>query len=161
MKSPRHKRNCGCTNSFEGLPAPTKEDVLIDDIFGLGSMDKYQGTMSCPEDMVRARLGEINFPADRYVVVRGFFANSPNTPGPKSISFAYIDFDFYRPILDALEFIEPRMPVGGRVVIDDYGWFSDGAQKAVDEFITSRKSGWKFGLPHPFAGKFALLEKTV
>ena len=34
-------------DSFEGLPKPTDHDILIDDIFNLGSIDRYQGTMAC------------------------------------------------------------------------------------------------------------------
>ena len=30
-------------DSFEGLPRPTEKDKLIDDIFSLGSIEKYQG----------------------------------------------------------------------------------------------------------------------
>ena len=41
-------------DSFEGLPAPTERDVLIDDIFNLGSIDRYQGTMRSPVTDVRA-----------------------------------------------------------------------------------------------------------
>jgi len=31
-------------DSFEGLPRPTEQDILIDDIFNLGSIEKYQGS---------------------------------------------------------------------------------------------------------------------
>ena len=36
-------------DSFAGLPKPTGEDRLMDDIFGLGSMEAYAGTMKHPE----------------------------------------------------------------------------------------------------------------
>ena len=59
-------------DSFEGLPEPTAKDHLKDDIFSLGSMDAYTGTMSCPEEMVRTRLKAISFPQDRTIIHKGF-----------------------------------------------------------------------------------------
>jgi O-methyltransferase len=148
-------------DSFEGLPAPTEEDTLINDIFELGSIDRYKGTMNCGEDQVLSRLQGIKFPPGRCHVIKDFFENSPRTIGPERICFAYVDFDFYQPIRDALAFVDARMVAGGRVVVDDYGWFSTGAQKAVDTFIESKGSTWHFSLPFDFAGKFCLLEKRT
>ncbi len=148
-------------DSFEGLPPPTEEDALIDDIYGLGRMDAYAGTMRSSERPLRGRLAAIGFPGDRYVIVRGVFENKTDTPGPPRICFAYVDFDLYKPILDALVFIEERMPPGGRVVVDDYKFFSAGAQRAVDEFRARRANDWEFSVPYDFCGHFCCLRKTA
>jgi hypothetical protein len=37
-----------------------------------------------------------------------------------------VDFDFYEPIKGALEFLDTRMPAGGRIIVGDYGFFSGG-----------------------------------
>jgi O-methyltransferase len=83
-------------DSFEGLPKPTEKDKLKDDIFSLGSMEAYEGTMSSPEIMVRTRLGSISFPENRTVIHKGFIdkvlKNASNLP--QKVSFAYVDFDF-------------------------------------------------------------------
>jgi hypothetical protein len=52
-------------DSFEGLPKPTQEDELQDNIFRLGSMEADAGTMSNPETLVRARLKAVGFPAEK------------------------------------------------------------------------------------------------
>ena len=148
-------------DSFQGLPAPSEKDTLINDIFDLGSIEKYQGTMASPVGDVQNRLEDIGFPKKRSHIIEGFFDSSPEIPGPDSIAFAYIDFDFYRPILDALCFVNQRMPIGGRVIVDDYGWFSAGAQIAVDEFVAKNKESWQFELPYEFCGKFCILTKTT
>jgi len=149
-------------DSFEGLPKPTEEDVLIDDIFSLGSMDKYQGTMACPETMVRKELESIAFPSSRLHIIKGFVKDSiKNGKLPKQVAFSYVDFDFYEPIRDALDFLESVMPVGGVIVVDDYGFFSAGAQQAVDEFIKARPGQWKHDLPPSFAGHFAILSRIA
>ncbi len=147
-------------DSFEGLPAPTKEDRLIDDIFDLGSMAKYQGTMMSPETEVLGRLDKVKFPRERLRIMKGWVNESIKRPDvPKQVAFAYVDFDFYEPIKDALHFLDQRMLPGAHAVVDDYGFFSEGAQLAVDEFVAAMDGRWKLSKPLPFAGHFVTLEK--
>jgi O-methyltransferase len=148
-------------DSFEGLPAPTEKDRLIDDIFGLGSMAAYKGQMACPEVQVLAKLQEVSFPESRVHVRKGWVRDCLATgPLPKQVCFAYVDFDFYEPILDALQFLDRVMPVGGQIVVDDYGFFSEGAQTATDEFVVSQNGAYNLSLPVPSAGHFAILSKV-
>lgn len=147
-------------DSFEGLPPPSPEDVLIDDIFQLGSMDRYQGIMMSPESEVREKLGSIDFPPQRTHILKGWVEDTlAGGEAPRKVAFAYVDFDFYGPIRTALEFLDRVMPVGGRIVVDDYGFFSAGVQKAVDDFVAYRKGRFAMSLPLPFAGKFAMIER--
>jgi hypothetical protein len=149
-------------DSFEGLPAPTKEDKLIHDIFKLGSMEKYQGTMASPESEVLAKLATVNFPHQRIKMKKGWVRDALKSPDlPAQVAFAYVDFDFYEPIKDTLEFLDRRMRPGGRIVVDDYGFFSAGAQLAVDQFVTAAKDRFTFELPLPFAGHFCILSKVA
>lgn len=149
-------------DSFEGLPAPTKEDKLIHDIFKLGSMDKYQGTMASPESEVLGKLASVKFPSERIRVKKGWVKDTIKSGEiPAQVAFAYVDFDFYDPIKDALEFLDTRMSPGGRIVVDDYGFFSDGAQLAVDQFVKAAGPRYKFEMPLPFAGHFCILNKVA
>ena len=145
-------------DSFAGLSRPTAEDVLIDDIFQLGSMDAYAGKMSYPEAAARGRVAAVGFPASRLEIVPGFIETSIRGPRlPTSVAFAYVDFDFYEPILVALRFLRKVMPAGGRIVVDDYGFFSAGAQRAVDEFVGECDGQFTLRLPQPYYGHFAEL----
>ena len=147
-------------DSFEGLPNPTEKDKLIDDIYNLGSMDAYAGQMACDVSMVRDRLSAIAFPLGRVQIVPGFIERTIHLPElPKAICFAYVDFDFYEPILTALQYLNQYLSAGGHVVVDDYGWFSSGAQTAVDEFIAMHPGRYEKTLPIKSAGHFALLKK--
>jgi hypothetical protein len=149
-------------DSFKGLPKPTQQDVLLDDIYSLGSMEKYAGRMVEDQAQVVGRLRQIGFPASRTRIVAGFIEDSIRQPGlPDRVCFAYVDFDFYAPIKTALEWLDTRMPFGGCVVVDDYGHFSAGAQTAVDEFVAPRADGWSLTVPPTFAGRFAVLEKVA
>jgi O-methyltransferase len=157
-----HDRRLWLFDSFEGLPAPTSEDKLIHDIFNLGSMEKYQGTMASPESRVLDKLGSIGFPAERTKIKKGWVKDTIDSGDlPHEIAFAYVDFDFYDPIKDALAFVDRLMPPGGRIVVDDYGFFSAGAQLAVDQFVTANAPRYSFELPLPFAGHFCVLGKLA
>ena len=53
--------------------------------------------------------------------------------------FAHIDLDLYQGVRDSLEFLYPRMPKGGVIISDDYGFAScPGARRAVDEFFANK-----------------------
>jgi O-methyltransferase len=60
------------------------------------------------------------------------FREAPDRP----VALAHVDVDIYRSVGDCCEFIYPRLPVGGVMVFDDYGFPTcPGARKAVDEFF--------------------------
>jgi len=147
-------------DSFEGLPEPTEKDSLINDIFNLGSMAAYKGTMACPIDMVRLRLADIQFPAERTMIIPGFIETTIHNTGlPEKVCFAYIDFDFYEPILIALQYLDRVLQPGGFVIVDDYNFFSEGVKIAVDEFYTANKEKYNILFPIKPAGYFCILQK--
>jgi O-methyltransferase len=148
-------------DSFEGLPAPGAKDKLIDDVFDLGSMHRYKGTMASPESAVLSRLDAVGFPRERTKVRKGWVDDTLRSGElPHQIAFAYVDFDFYDPIKNALNFLDAHMLPGGRILVDDYGFFSQGAQLAVDEFIAAAGNRFSFETPLPFAGHFCILKKV-
>ena len=151
-------------DSFEGLPKPTEKDQLKDDIFSLGSMDAYAGTMSCPEEMVRTRLNAISFPEERFVIYKGFIEQilEDNLNLPQKVSFAFVDFDFYEPIKLTLEFLHQVTSKGAIIIVDDYDYFSSGAKTAVDEFVEDKNSSEKIYeclIPNTRYGYFAVLAR--
>lgn len=146
-------------DSFAGLPAPTAEDGLKDDIFRLGSMERYRGEMACPRAEVEERLRRIGIAPEAVRIVPGFVEESLAREAPTRVAFAYVDFDFYAPIKTALEFLDRTLAPGGWIVVDDYDFFSTGAKQAVDEFVARRGADYAFTKPHPFAGHFCLLQR--
>jgi O-methyltransferase len=149
-------------DSFKGLPRPTEKDVLIDDIFGLGSMHKYEGEMACGMGQVTKRLAAINFPSQRVRIVPGFISpNEQVTPFPEAICFAYVDFDLYEPVCAVLALLQSKLSVGGTILVDDYGHFSEGARTAVDEFVLAHGDEFDMVLPPAFAGQFCILKRVV
>jgi O-methyltransferase len=148
-------------DSFEGLPAPTAKDRLIDDIGGLGSIEAYRGDMRAAEEQVRDKLALAGFPPERARLCKGWVEQTLSSADvPSAVCFAYVDVDFYEPILVSLRFLDRVMPVGGRIVVDDYGFFSEGAQLAVDEFVAEAGGRFVRHMPLPMAGRFCILERV-
>lgn len=149
-------------DSFKGLPAPTAEDVLIDDIFGLGNIDAYAGTMQVPRRLVEDKLRASGFPAARTHIVEGFFdeTTSSRLELPSRVSFAFIDFDLYKPIRDALDYLVGVLEPGARVAVHEYDFFSTGPKQAVDEFVEANSRDYELVLPDKAARGMAILRKN-
>jgi O-methyltransferase len=149
-------------DSFEGLPKPTEKDTLVDDIFGLGTIEKYQGTMAYGVNEVLERLRAISYSLSRVKIVPGFIENTISLADlPDRVCFAYVDFDFYEPILIALNYLNQHLSHGGCIVVDDYGFFSSGARTAVDEFFTAHSSRYDLVRPDKSAGHLAILSRIA
>jgi O-methyltransferase len=151
-------------DSFAGLPKPSEKDRLTDDIFCLGSVEAYAGTMACPEDMVRSRLDALAFGRDRYVIHRGFIEESllRDSTLPREVCFAYVDFDFYEPTRVALEFLHGVTGGGSVIIVDDYDFFSTGVKTAVDEFVQEKAADgvpYECAVPDPRYGRFVILTR--
>ena len=151
-------------DSFKGLPKPSENDKLKDDISSLGSMDAYVGLMAYPKDMVLSRMNAISFPSDRWVIHEGFIEEllHKDSDLPEKVSFAYVDFDLYNPIRIALEFLHGVTSSGAIIIVDDYDFFSTGAKTAVDEFIADKNSisiDYECYVPNSKYGHFAMLTK--
>jgi len=123
-------------------------------------MKKYNGTMSYAMDEVKKRLEPTGISANKVKIIEGYMSRTKNNKEkPFSVSFAYIDFDLYTSIKDALLYLEFILSSGGFIVVDDYGFFSTGVKKAVDEFVRKRKN-FAVTLPVKNVGNFCILQKS-
>jgi O-methyltransferase len=109
-------------DTFEGMPSTDEEkDLHKAGDFADTSLESVAEFIGFPEQLR---------------IIKGFIPQSFDGLEDSQICFAHIDLDIYRSILDALEFIWPRLAVGGVLVFDDYGFPTcPGAKSAVDEFF--------------------------
>ena len=113
-------------DSFSGMPETSKDyDVHQEGDFS-----------DAPLEQVKRYLSDY---ASELVFHPGFvpatFAGLEGT----TFCFAHIDLDLHDAIRDATAFIYPRMPRGGVIVYDDYGFPTcPGARKAVDDFFADK-----------------------
>ena len=75
-------------------------------------------TNSFAENKVISELKSINFNNDKLIINKGFFNEESkiNMKLPKTVSFAFLDFDFYQPTLDGLNYLNNVLNVGGIMV---------------------------------------------
>jgi O-methyltransferase len=120
MQSGSKDRKLHLFDSFAGLPAPGSRDRL------------HEGDMSDTSVDRVARL----FDDARVAIHAGWIPATLVASGVSSIAFAHVDLDLERSILDACEYIYPRLRPGGVIIVDDYGLICcPGARAAVDDFF--------------------------
>lgn len=85
------------------------------------------------EDHVRSLLRSLGL--DNARTVRGIFPDEgAATVGDGPVRFCHVDVDVYDSARDILEWVWPRLCVGGAVVFDDYGFTpTPGVTRLVDE----------------------------
>jgi O-methyltransferase len=85
------------------------------------------------------RLSTLGVNKNQIVIRQGWFNETFNTsPRPSHhVAFLMVDGDWYQSVLDTLNTFYDQVPVGGIIVLDDYGYW-EGARKALGSFLRSR-----------------------
>ena len=120
-------------DSFEGLPARTREDASVaGDNFRAGEL-----LVTKREVVERFKKAGLRVPRIR----KGFFENLSNSDLPEEIAFAFLDGDLYQSIKTSLELVAPRMNKNGVILVHDYNNPQlPGVARAVDEWMAG---GWR------------------
>ena len=155
----RHARTLHLFDSFEGLPAPTEQDVEVYAAYRSERRDLAGADASATGQLVAigacarpayggSTLANVTHLLDRvlkldpqhYVIHQGWFQETvpaaSNTIGP--LALLRLDGDWYESIRVCLEGLYERLAPGGYLIIDDYGSFT-GCTRAVDEFLHARR----------------------
>jgi len=85
-------------------------------------------------DDVRAGMAETAYPCERVHFHPGLVEQTIPTQAPDRIALLRLDTDWYESTRHELEHLYDRVPSGGVIVFDDYG-FWEGARQVVDEFL--------------------------
>lgn len=115
-------------DSFQGLSAPTQYDFHNEGEFADVDAIGIIGYFKMMHPSVRIIK---SFIPDAFK----FFDENAR------FRFAHIDLDLYQPITDSLNFLLPRMTVGGVIVLDDFGFTSTpGCPKAIEDFFSNKQN---------------------
>ena len=117
-------------DSFEGLP-DVKEEVD-----GADSKDWVGKCRAAEQDVIEA-LKTVGTSPDQYVIRKGWFQNTFQQTLPEQVALLHCDADWYDSVLLTLETFYDRMPMGGVVVLDDFGWW-EGCREAFYDFCERR-----------------------
>ena len=137
---------------FGMIPPPSRADC--DDVWkryeviaggqamGIGNR-KYYGYEADLLSQVEENFARHGYPinGNNVSLIKGLFQDM--LTGSEPVALAHVDGDWYDSVMVCLERIVPRLVVGGRLVIDDYGAWS-GCRKAVDEYFAKTRQHYEF-----------------
>jgi len=145
---------------FEGFTEHAIKDIRGCEQGKPGSGEIYDGAISFPENMVRTRLSDLNFPHERIRIVPGFIEKTIQGPVlPRTVCFAYVDMNYYEPVSVVLRFLDEVLQPGGVIIVDDYDFVFRGVKSAVDEFFASRKDRYTLDFPGTPQKTFCVLSR--
>jgi O-methyltransferase len=122
-------------DTFEGMPAPTSEDIEYSgkraaDLIASDPALLCVGTL----DVVQTAMRDTRYPSDRLHFIRGKVEETIPASAPEVISLLRLDTDWYESTKHELVHLYPRLSRNGVVIIDDYGHWQ-GARRACDEYF--------------------------
>ena len=125
-------------DTFEGMPAPTANDV---DLFGdtaQSMMDNAGGPfLKVDLETTRRNMTQTGYPPNRIFLVPGRVEETIPASSPERIALLRLDTDWYDSTRHELVHLVPRLSRGGVLIIDDYGHWQ-GARKATDEYFSDK-----------------------
>lgn len=131
---------------FGMIPEPTEKDgpdvqerykeIVSGKSGGIGG-DAYYGYVSDLQKQVIASFTQfgLQLVENNIELIKGFIQDTLKVEVP--VSLAHIDVDWYESVMVSLHNIEPKLSVGGSIVIDDYYDWS-GCRRAVDEYFSPK-----------------------
>ena len=127
----------GC-DSFQGFPAPSKEDALQDGTFHERALQGVYRETSY--EALCSRVSALGY-AQNIQILKGFFNDTLPQLSEMKFSIVHLDCDLYQSYMTCLDFLYPRLLPGGYMVFDEYDIAMPvypGARKAIDEFFANR-----------------------
>jgi O-methyltransferase len=139
----RTDRTLWLYDTFAGMTAPSELDVQSLSGASAASIlaehprssdDPFWGIAA--RDVVERNLASTGYPSERIRFIEGDVLDTIPRFVPDAIALLRIDTDWYASTRHELEHLYPRVPRGGVVIIDDYGYWR-GARQATDEYFAS------------------------
>jgi O-methyltransferase len=112
-------------DSFAGMPETTEKDG--------NAAKQWVGKCVASERDVREVLQLVGTSPERYTIQPGWFETTFKQKLPQQVALLHCDADWYNSVLLVLETFYPLMPVGGCVILDDFGHW-EGCREAFYEF---------------------------
>ena len=143
MQAAAHRGELHVFDSFEGLSEFDAEDY--------SEFTPDEASTTKKRKHFEADYGTVSASLSKYPFVhlyKGWIPTQFHKIEHCRFGFASIDVDLYKPTLDSLAFIFPRLVDGGMIYFDDYGYRDfPGARKAVDEYLADRNIRMFLRLP--------------
>lgn len=125
-------RTVWVADSFEGLPAP---DGRFD--ADAGDQHHTKADLAVSADQVRDNFRRYELLDDQVRFLEGWFSDTLATAPIEQVAVLRLDGDMYASTMDAFDALYDKVPVGGYVIVDDYGAVPS-CQQAVGDFRAAR-----------------------
>jgi len=146
-EDPTKERELFLYDTFEGMPKCNHE-------FDTGMCPKV-GSDKISVEMVTRDAAKIRNEPFFPQIKKFPYAGIPGNELPNLIAFAVLDGALYNNIESMLHKVYPRLAMGGKIIVHDFGWEGyPGIQKAIDTFAENTK-GMKVRLPGGMDGGVA------
>jgi hypothetical protein len=139
-----HQRELFLYDTYEGMPAPTDEDVSnfnqkAEQLLKKNNdREKNMVWAYSALETVKKTMGMSSYNSEKIKYVKGKVEETIPNIMPETISLLRLDTDWYESTKHELIHLFPRLVKGGVLIIDDYGFWK-GARKAVDEYLINNK----------------------
>lgn len=126
-------------DTFAGMTAPTDVDV---DYEGASALKQYDASVAGDHvdwcyagvEDVRRNMLSTGYPVERIHFVQGDILKTLPNGSLGEIAILRLDTDWYESTLHELRHLYPKVPAGGILIIDDFGYWQ-GCRKAVEEYF--------------------------
>ena len=141
-------RTVWVADSFKGLPPPNETKYIHDK----GDTHHTQSALSVSIEDVRSNFSKYGLLDDQVKFLIGWFSETLPSAPIKKLSLLRLDGDMYESTIDALNYLYPKVTVGGYIIVDDWGAVP-ACQKAVLDYRERNKIDDEL-IPIDWAGVF-------
>ena len=121
--------NVWFADSFEGLPAPDPKHFPFDRGSKFYKIDYFR----VPIEQVKSNFSRYDLLDEQVKFLSGWFCDTlPSAPIEK-LPILRLDADMYQSTYEALEYLYPKLSIGGYVIVDDYRSINT-CKQAVEDY---------------------------
>jgi O-methyltransferase len=103
-------------DSFQGLPSPDVVNYPVD----AGDIHYTLSYLSISSEMVRENFRRFDLLDDNVIFLEGWFKDTLPTAPIDKLSILRVDGDMYESTMQALDYLYPKLSVGGYCILDDW-----------------------------------------
>jgi predicted O-methyltransferase YrrM len=123
------ERHLWLYDSFQGMPPTSSQDGPDAAV--------WVGDCVAAITDVEEVLGKVGAPQPRCHIQAGWFQETFQQDLPQQVALLHCDADWYESVLLVLETFYDRIPLGGCIVLDDFGYW-EGCREAFYDFCSRR-----------------------
>jgi O-methyltransferase len=126
-------RKVWLADSFQGLPKPEASQYPAD----AGDQHWMHRELAVSLAEVQARFDRYGLLDDRVRFLPGWFSDTLPTAQIGKLAVLRLDADMYQSTMEALQYLYPKLAVGGYIIIDDYAL--SGCRAAVEDYRSMQR----------------------